>query len=196
MTELVHGSGVAGLETRSVNDFNDVTLHGGVIVNVEVGAGPHLSLCGDANLLPYIEIEQNASQLTIQVRDGFQLHPEPVVTLMAPALTTLSVVGSGQASVRAVSANRLELMVMGSGSITAVGNAEVLQATVAGSGEMRLAQLNCQVGEVTVTGSGTIMVQSSETLDATVLGSGIIRYRGDATVKINAIGSGRILSSN
>lgn len=74
----------------------------------------------------------------------------------------------------------LEVSVQGSGFIKATGTGSCDTETVraSGSGDVRLGSVRCQRAQVSVVGSGDVVVQASQYLGGVITGSGDVRYTG------------------
>eukprot|EP01037_Dinobryon_pediforme_P001661 gene1661-1691_t len=88
--------------------------------------------------------------------------------------------GSGHVVTARIETARLDLSVMGSGSFTGSGHAGKLDLSLAGSGEVDLAQLKADEAAIDVAGSGTADLASDGPVTGTVAGSGTITVHGKA----------------
>ena len=83
-------------------------------------------------------------------------------------------------------------MVAGSGSLSAAGNADEQEITIAGLGDYRGADVRSKAVKINIMGSGNADLNASDKLDATIMGSGDIKYTGSAIVSQNILGSGSV----
>jgi hypothetical protein len=82
----------------------------------------------------------------------------------------------------------------GSGTLTGSGTATKLDVTVNGSGSVQFTQLVANDVRAVVSGSGSIFVTATESLDASVSGSGAVLYAGSPHgVTKSVTGSGVII---
>jgi len=96
-------------------------------------------------------------------------------------------------NIGAMSGTDLLINLPGSGDITAEGAVDHLTVNLLGSGHVDCHQLKARSANVTLTGSGDINVNASESLNASIVGSGNIRYEGNpAQVTKSITGSGTI----
>ena len=80
------------------------------------------------------------------------------------------------------------------GVLTVTGAARRLDASLAGSGDLRLQGLASRDARATVSGSGRLQVRAARTLHASVPGSGAIFYSGNPERVIrNVTGTGAIV---
>jgi hypothetical protein len=102
--------------------------------------------------------------------------------------------GSGSIAINDVAKERLNLVINGSGDITAKGRVTQLGATINGSGDVHAADLKSERAAITVNGSGDAYVYATGVLSAKVCGSGHITYTGSpAEVQKSVTGSGGII---
>ena len=105
---------------------------------------------------------------------------------------TLSVSGSGKIKVENLTVEKTELKISGSGTVSASGKAENINAFISGSGKMKAAGLEANDASVDISGSGSAEVWAKKTLNAVVSGSGIIYYKGSPHITLRSSGSGKI----
>jgi len=68
----------------------------------------------------------------------------------------------------------------------------VVEASIAGSGNVRTDKLEAKNVKISVAGSGDAVVWATETLKISIAGSGDIKYYGDAQVTKSIAGSGSV----
>ena len=84
--------------------------------------------------------------------------------------------------------------VTGSGEITLIGKANKVNFTVTGSGDIDAGDIKADTGEAKITGSGDIIMNTSENLNASITGSGDIICKGKPEKQITKVtGSGDII---
>jgi hypothetical protein len=82
--------------------------------------------------------------------------------------------------------------ISGSGNVVVAGSADSVEVSIPGSGAYSGADLVSVSGLVEISGSGSAVVNVSETLEANVSGSGSIQYLGNPTVETDISGSGSV----
>jgi hypothetical protein len=190
---VVRGSGAAATDTRAVPAFGAVDLTGANAVVVSVGVDRSVTVHGDGNLLPYVSTEVRAGTLEIGQTREFSTSAPMSVEVGVPSLDAVTLSGSGTLTVSGVRADRFTVRVTGSGVVTVTGAATTLEATLSGTGDVRLGDLVAQDVTATVSGSGRMEVNATRSLDATVAGVGSIVYGGHpAQVKTTVTGTGSI----
>jgi hypothetical protein len=86
----------------------------------------------------------------------------------------------------------LDASISGSGMIRLQGTADEIDGSVSGSADLDLARVAARRATVRVSGSGDVVVQVTESLDAEVSGSGDVRYLGTPRVEARTSGSGSV----
>jgi len=63
--------------------------------------------------------------------------------------------------------------------VVASGKAEQIKATISGSGKVLAADLEVSKCEVRISGSGDVVINVKDALDANISGSGSVTYKGN-----------------
>jgi hypothetical protein len=189
------GSGVPATQTREVAAFRSVELAGSNNVVVRVGETQSVVVRADANLVDRVTTEVQSGNLVITNTPGSLTTKSPMsVEVALPTLTGLALTGSGNIVVDGIDAESLEVSLPGSGTITGSGSATRLDVTVGGAGTVQLTRLAADVVRAGVSGSGSIFVTATRSLDASVSGSGAILYAGNPRqVTKSVTGTGAII---
>jgi hypothetical protein len=191
------GSGVAATQARDLAAFDSVELAGGNNVVIRVGEKQSVVVKADDNLLDRVTTEVQSRKLVIANTPGSLTTKSPMsVEVNVPTLTALTLTGSGNIVVDGVEAESLELTLPGSGTLTGSGTATRLDVTVGGSGTVQFTGLVATDVRALVSGSGSIFITATKTLDASVSGSGAILYAGNPQeITQNVTGTGAITGS-
>ena len=214
----VTGSGQIATETRSVAEFQAISMSVSMDLSVRQGSTASLQVQLDDNLLPLLEtvVENQSRGATLVVRwkssASIYHRSKAKLTVVVPKLTALSLSGSGDALVQSfntpsmqvavtgsgdvrlpnLSTEELGIRISGSGDVAADGKATKLKVSIAGSGDVRLKDLVAEEVSVRIAGSGDAVVNAQKTLDVSVAGSGDVLYSGNAVVKKSVAGSGSV----
>lgn len=211
------GSGHSASETRTVGEFQAVTLAGSMDAVIRQG-GQQLQVQADDNLLPLLEtsVESTKYGPTLVVRwkrgENIYTRSKVLLTITVPKLSAMvasgsgnlqldsfatpamlvSLSGSGDAKLNGLSTEDLSIRIAGSGDVSGKGSATKLSVNIAGSGAVRLADLRADDVDVQIAGSGDAQINAQRTLNVRIAGSGDVSYVGNATVKSRVAGSGSI----
>jgi hypothetical protein len=191
----IAGSGKILTEPRTVSGFSAVSLSGSGHVIVDQTGTESLTVTTDDNLLPYIKTEVHGNTLELGTKDPMtNLNPteDIVFKLTVKNLDDVRISGSGQADVKGLTENQLQVRISGSGDMTGQGTVDNLDLRISGSGSYSGQQLQSKRATVGVSGSGSVVVNASDTLNANVSGSGSVEYVGDPQVTQNVSGSGSV----
>lgn len=189
----VEGSGNRTSEERDLEPFSEIYLAGSEEILVTVGEPQSVTVEADDNLIELVETLVKGDTLVIRTEKNYRSSKGIRVTITVPELDEVGVAGSGDMEISGLAASGFSVSVTGSGAVSVRGSAERVDATVTGSGDLRLFELEARRAEALVTGSGDIELRATESLDASVTGSGDIRYAGDPEqVRKSVTGSGDI----
>ncbi|GAB3453060.1 head GIN domain-containing protein [Massilia terrae] len=174
------GSRLLATDTRKVTkNVTSVELAGPIDLTVRYGPVPSLEVRGEQRLLSNIDTTVDGDKLRIALRGLLLSHRRPLqATVVLPALSNLSVTGSGDTKVDGFSGEHVELQLAGPGSITFNARYRQVTARLHGSGDFDLDVGNSDRVDAQVVGSGTITLAGSCTeLAAETTGSGEINAR-------------------
>lgn len=189
----VRGSGVAATSNRALPDFSGIDLAGSNNVTVVAGTRQSVVVHADSNLLSHVTTQVQAGTLIIGDVGSFTAKSPMYVEVSLPSLTALELSGSGNITVTGVRASRLTITLPGSGDIAASGSVTRLDISIGGSGDAQVTGLIARNVDAVISGSGSIFVTATQSLDAKVPGSGAILYSGNpAQVTTSVTGSGAV----
>jgi len=189
----IKGSGNIINESRELGDFHTVNLLGSMDVNIVAGNTYSCNVKGDDNLMPLLKTTVHDNILEISIEGSYSTNSSLVIYLEMPVLEKAYIAGSGEMTITDVTKDKVIFNISGSGDITASGKVEVLEASVSGSGDLRLGNLHANHANVIINGSGDANVWVEQSISAQVNGSGDILYTGNpAEVNKQVNGSGDI----
>jgi hypothetical protein len=212
------GSGRSASETRSLGDFQAVSLNGSIDIVVRQGAQQQVQVQADDNLLPLLEtsVESGKNGQTLQVRwkkgESIYHRGKVLVTVVVPKLSGLassgasdmrveafttpalqvSLSGSGDARLDGLNTEDLSISISGSGDVSGKGSATKLSVSIAGSGNVKFDAMRADDVQVAIAGSGDALVNAQRTLNVRIAGSGDVSYVGNAALKSSVAGSGSV----
>lgn len=191
---MVVGSGKVAEEARPVGRFDVIDVAGSGRLIFRQGDKESLTIKADDNVLPYITSTVDGNELHLGIRNNvsLQTHAPVVYTITARDLKAVRLSGSVDAKLDALSTDRLEVTLSGSGDVVASGRAANQKVEISGSGDYDGAACTGATGDVHISGSGHVVVNVSDHLDAHISGSGDIDYLGHPSVNTHVSGSGRV----
>ncbi len=216
-TEKITGNNKVTKQTRTVENYDRVSVTGMMEVLLISGKEGRIDLEAESNLMEYIETEVSGGHLKISVKKGVNLQPSrnnpiklvvPFEDLDALALTgsgkirnsdvikaqnfKVSLTGSGDMDLNLIN-ETLSGSITGSGDVKMRGNTRDFKASVTGSGDFQAYELKADKVDANITGSGDIQITAVNELNGRVSGSGDITYRGNPEKQnFRTSGSGKI----
>ena len=109
-----------------------------------------------------------------------------------PDEVRFAVSGAAACNFRDIAAQHLTLSVTGAADVVLSGKADVLDASISGTGEIDAAALACADCTVSVAGAGAVEVNASDTLDVSVTGAGSVTYLGEPQITKHILGAGAV----
>lgn len=214
---FVEGNGITETESRSASDFSQVSSSGDFDVTILPGTEYSVEVTAESNLIQYIETDVVGNTLKIRTRGMYSLrdHQAIEVFITTPLLNGLNLSGSGLIKTgnfisddfqiglsgsgnidTQISADKLKANVSGSGNIIIEGDAFESNLVVSGSGKIKAYHLEQSHCLATISGSGDMFVNVSETIDANISGSGRVYYINHPAVHTSISGSGKVVDKN
>lgn len=213
--DTIKGSGVSKTETRGAEGFHAVSLGIDARVELRQGDSEGVTVTGDDNIVPLVEtvVEKGTlkirwpadrhfsvtyKKLDIVVNlkdiDGIRLGGSGDIHGAKLKTGTLhaQLAGSGDILLDALDADALQGSIAGSGTLKAAGRADMVEFTLAGSGDFIAPRLESRRVTISVQGSADAIVWATESLTATIAGSGDVKYYGKPQVTQTVAGSGTV----
>lgn len=203
-------------EARQVSGFERVELSGAGSLDIIQDGSESLTVETDDNVMQYITSEVRDGTLhlgmdfglrsflpshlhfTLHVKDLTGINASGSWDMVSESIETgdLSIIisGSGKVIVNALTADKLDTRVSGSGELDLTGEAKQHNIDISGSGKYLAGGLRTQGTTIGISGSGNVTVWASETLAVNVSGSGNVSYYGSPKVSFDQSGSGNVHS--
>jgi hypothetical protein len=195
--ERIRGNGSVVTETRNVNAFNKVSNSGSTEVYITQGAAFKVEVRSYSNLLSYFETKLDNGTLKLGYRNGVNVSNDNTeVFITMPALTGLRLDGSGNidAAGNFSGNSSFEATISGSGNIRiAQGSANNFNSSISGSGNIYAFGMIAGVVETNTIGSGNTEITATNQLRAKIVGSGNVYYKNTPIVSVEISGSGQVL---
>jgi putative autotransporter adhesin-like protein len=192
-TDRVKGSGIVKTDKRSLPPFAslEVMCHGSILVHTQRQEG--LEIKGDDNIIPLITTEVNNGTLYIRSSKEYNPRDKLEIIVSAPDLKRFVFSGAGEANLSNVKNDRIEIALIGAGSLIASGETKEADITLSGAGSVDTKNLHAINAKVNSTGLGNIEIYVTGQLDAKTSGVGEINYYGNPkSVNRQAMGLGGI----
>jgi hypothetical protein len=191
------GGGPRTTETRQVDPFDRIEVSGSIDVQVVPGNADTVRVSAGEHIIDHVQTDSSDGVLHLSIRDhGIVIGPDPydgaTVQVSADAMKGVRISGSSDLRLGRVDTDELSIEISGSGDVEAAGTVRNLIASIEGSGDADLRDLEARTATVSIQGSGDAKVNASDTLDVTVQGSGDVSYLGSPDVRQSVEGSGDV----
>jgi hypothetical protein len=113
----IDGSGRIASETRTVQEFDRITIGGAFDVEVTVGPAVSVTLTGDDNLLPLVGTEVRGATLHVEPERDLDPTDDIHVRITTPRLRGLSTSGSSEVRATGIRSPAFEAQVSGSSEL-------------------------------------------------------------------------------
>jgi hypothetical protein len=211
----VKGNGKIMTEKRTTAGYDEINVSGFFDVVLVSGKEGAITIQGEENLLPYVKVEVEGNVLKIHTEKNVNISTNKGIVLTVPfeQISFVSLSGSGDLKSKStivgssfkaklsgsgdltldVKTINFETNLSGSGDVVLTGNSDSFISKISGSGDVDAVNLVTKNSNLTVSGSGDMKVNCSESLYARVSGSGDIAYKGNPKTKDTKVnGSGEI----
>lgn len=214
---FLEGNGIVETEFRRASGFDAVSSSGDFDVTIVPGDEYSVEITAESNLLSYIETDVVGNTLKIRTRGMYSLrdHRTIEIYITTPVLNGVALSGSGIIKTGSflsddfrvtlsgsgdidtqISSETLKANVSGSGSIFIEGDTFESEFVISGSGKIKSYDLEQNVCQATISGSGDMYVNVSEAIDAHISGSGRVYYINYPVVHTSISGSGGVVDKN
>ncbi len=172
---------LADEQVRKLPAFNAINSKGPISIALEAGKAQTLSVKGSDTFLANLVTEVVNGELMVSLKDkNFKsTSGDPRITITLPALRQLKVEGAGDATLRNIDGERIDISYQGAGSLTASGKIKWLRLKAQGVGQIDTRELKAEHVDVEFEGIGTVKVYASDLLNAVVEGMGSLIYYGN-----------------
>jgi hypothetical protein len=176
----VRGNGDIATITRNEGNFKSVKAAGAFDVFFSQADDYEIRIEADENLMQYILTTVEDGVLRLRTKNGVNLRPSEdiKVYLRAPQYESVSLAGSGNMVAQ-----------------TPISSTKTIKLSIAGSGDIKLQEVNAPELHVNIAGSGKAEGSgATRVVDIDVAGSGDVMMKDlkAETAKINIAGSGNV----
>lgn len=161
---MVVGSGSVTSETRSVADFTEVEVGGGI--QLDLGTGPwQVVVTAQPNIIDITTTEESGSRLKVGTTSGYMTSQGLVVKVRAPSVTAVELSGGASGSGTAGTSEDLAIEMTGGARATLAGSTGSLHLDASGGALPNLAGLRATNAAVNLSGGvvATLTVSGSLT---------------------------------
>ena len=160
-------------QERTVEGFNGIKLDGAGNVNIHAGENFKVVVTTDSNHLDRVLTTVDGNILRITQRSGSFNAKELTIDVYLPELTSVSLSGAGNLTVK-------------------TGNASELDFSLSGAGNINAQDFEVKNVNIIHSGVGNARIWATNSLNGTLSGVGNIRYKGNPTINVNREGIGNI----
>jgi hypothetical protein len=198
---IVNGSGKSITQSRTVANFQSVSLEGMGDIAIVQGSTESLTIEAEDNVMPLIKTEVKNGVLSIRYdqkdwKDVIRPSKPVRFALGVKTLTGVDISGAGNVVVPSLKSGVLIIKISGAGtvkvdklevtelatSVSGLGNVELSGSAakqtvdLSGAGQYLAGALAGRTAKITLTGGGNATVWVTESLDVTVNGAGQVSY--------------------
>ncbi len=211
----IKGNGVITTHAVTISKASRIKLAGSFDVEIIQGMQTGVSVEGDENILPYILVQERDGYLVVKLKDhtSYSSDTKLKVKVTTPQLEEVKMAGSGDiiGKGKFIGADKLKLIIAGSGNINMEVNTPTIESEIAGSGSITLIGetrdesikiagvgdyiadgLKAETATIRIAGSGDVKVFAAAQLDVNISGSGSVSYKGNPAIKQKIAGSGDV----
>jgi len=215
--DCIKGEGNTITQDLVIDEFHSIRLRGSSNVFITQGNDFQVTVEGQQNIIDNIELEVKNGEWEIEFeecqRDFTKLNFHVTMPLIKSLEVSgsgdiigendftvgnivLKVDGSGSVQVTLIDAIDVDARISGSGKIDLKGNANYIGSKISGSGDLEAFDLETNIGNINISGSGDAEVTVFDELDVKISGSGDVNYKGNPLVNVDITGSGDLKNSN
>lgn len=218
-SKKINGSGKVVTVNRTTSSFDGITVGGSFDVLLVKGKEGKITIEGEENIIPFIETEIEGDLLHIQIKKNTAINTTKklLVTVYFENIEKVSLAGSGNINsseiikskdfavalggsgniTLKVDANEISSNIGGSGNIELTGSAKELTCSIAGSGSIKAYNLNTDILNANIAGSGSVNASVKSKIKAKIVGSGNVYYKGNPLdIDTKSVGSGSVIEKN
>lgn len=164
---------------REVSGFDTIRLSGKFKGTVIVGKSESLKITGEGDLEARVVSEIHGDELRIALTRKGRRGDTIRIDINAKELEKFIVEGAGKFNIIGVDSDTFEIKLPGAASISVSGKCSELKISIAGAATVDAEHLTCQEARVRISGTGTISLHASKSIDARVSGLGKIEVYGN-----------------
>jgi len=201
---------------KNVKEYDKINISGPFTVIMVNGEEGVITLKGESNLLPFIEVTVKDEVLKIHLDSKIKFKSSKKIVIRIPFVEIyqifingtgnlqtkgvleqdnlkITLAGSGNINCN-IQAVTTDFKLSGSGNINAKGVTLNLVSKIVGTGNINAQNLNSTNTSVTINGSGNATLVAKNTLTSIINGTGNVYYKGSPKkTKVTSKGSGTLM---
>ncbi|MFK8009051.1 MAG: head GIN domain-containing protein [Saprospiraceae bacterium] len=213
----IEGEGDVVTQEILINEFTGVKSRGSSQVYITQGNDFKVEVEGQQNIIDNIETDIQNGVWEIEFEDCQRDFDELKIYITMPEIKSLEVSGSGDLfgqdvfvveninlkvdgsgsiDVAVDGATDVDARISGSGTIKLTGTTNYLGSKISGSGDLEAYDLEANICNIKIAGSGDAEVTVNDELDVKIEGSGDVYYIGNPIINVDITGSGDLKNMN
>ena len=179
-----HGNGIQGSgdpETRTLElrDFEAIDVGGAFELKITRGDAQKVTVTLDDNLWDVFDAEVDGKEVVFGWAENVHPEVDSEIEIVMPELTRVDIHGAADVEIVDYRGGKFTFGVSGAGELVMDGEADELEISVSGAGEIDTRDLKARKVDISVSGAGNAKVYASESFEGRVSGVGNITYFGD-----------------
>jgi hypothetical protein len=165
--------------TRDATDFHAINNQAVCNMDIAVGQPFKVVVEGDESVISEVSTEVKDGVLVINLDRNVTTNQPIRLIISMPKLDKYTNSGVGKATITNLKESFFTINQSGAGSLSADGQADMVDITMSGVGNADLSALNAKSVTALLSGTGSAKVYAHESLTATVSGIGKLTYSGN-----------------
>ena len=214
-TPGVRGDGAGGTRTYAVSNFTKIDQRGPDDVDVRVGAGFSVRAEGDPKAVELLKIVLDGDRLRITRSSNSGINWDSgsaKVYVTMPRIEAARLAGAGDVTIdrvdgaafdgaisgagslalNRVTVDTLKLSIDGSGTVTAAGEAQDIDVSIAGAGDVAGEQLRGTKASIRIAGTGNVRAAIDGNASVSIMGTGDVDLGPKARCEVRKMGTGDV----
>ncbi|MBI5549450.1 MAG: DUF2807 domain-containing protein [Deltaproteobacteria bacterium] len=210
----VKGNGTIKTEAREIGQFQELAVGSGIQARVSLGKQPSLTLEGDENLLPLIEVRLEDGALEVRAKESLRPTQPLRLILVTPQLTAvvasggarveapaspapryaIAASGGSHVEVQAVQSDELVLDASGGSSVKVSGKAKAITASASGGAKILAGEVPVDSAAVNASGGARVEASVRGSVTGSASGGSSLHLRGQPEKKaVTTSGGSRVV---
>lgn len=164
---------------RDVKDFHAIDNQAVCNMDITVGQPFKVVVEGDESIIPEVSTEVKDGALVINLDRNISTNQPIRLIISMPKLDKYTNSGVGKATITNLHESFFTVKQSGAGSLSADGEADMVDVTMSGVGNADLSALKAKAVTALLSGTGSAKVFASQSLTGTVSGIGKLTYSGN-----------------